>query len=597
MKIKVYSGDWFYNMGIIGFLNIAYKAGKKEEIILKDNYIEFESSFLENFHHYYFAYFMEEYNVYNRVKSNIQMTLNYTKSNIDKIKDNIPKIRKVLKDQADKVKKIDKELYEEIDEKLKQISQIKKKEQIEELELLVNECLEMLSKQHINEKLTLNLYKFIIGDNYFGQVSYFNVAKSKLGFEELKETMYKDYLSGIIEYGNFTDLLFGDDFEKFKIYIEEKVKSKNVSKNLLSLLKDINKNFIKKNKTIDEIKGYLDEDSIKSCEMCGEYKGIVSDYTESNFAPLAVSSNNARNMFWEFNTDYPICDICKLILFCTPAGSIYMKKNYITDAENEFYGFINMDTSVEELYSSNIMLRKKQNKDNPFNELIVDMISENVQRSEWKLKNILFVEFKASVNAKKCSMNYFNMPGYLAKFFVKEHKSLSSISNNKFKAAIVDIVIKNKDLKYLINNTLRQKVKDSMQENKKSYISAYDCYKAVSIRYLINCYKGGKKDMDDKKLKAIYYSGRAIHDYFVDNNAENKINSIAYKLLNTSKVRNKKDFMDIILRTFMAAQMSVPQLFLDIMSENQLDFESIAYTFVSGLISEKYEGTKKEEVN
>ena len=47
--------------------------------------------------------------------------------------------------------------------------------------------------------------------------------------------------------------------------------------------------------------------------------------------------------------------------------------------------------------------------------------------------------------------------------------------------------------------------------------------------------------------------------------------------------------MDTILRLFMSCEKSVPTAFLDVMSENELDFESIAYSFISGLISEKYE--------
>lgn len=111
--------------------------------------------------------------------------------------------------------------------------------------------------------------------------------------------------------------------------------------------------------------------------------------------------------------------------------------------------------------------------------------------------------------------------------------------------------------------------------------------------------------MDDKKLKVIRYAGRDIRDYHVYNNSENKLEGIAYRLLNTAKVRNKKDFMDIVLRLFMSSKkkgqddkwysMSVPMVFLDVTTEKDLDFESIAYAFISGLISDKYEPKNDEQ--
>lgn len=598
MKIKVYLNDWFFNMGIIGFVNIVKKVEENQKIIIEDNCLEFDSGFLKEFHHYYFDYFLDEYNVCKRVKKSIENILSYTKNNPDKLKDNITKIKDIIKDKSDKVKKFDEIAYGELNNNLEEITKIKEIEMIDELEKRIEECINILSRKHINEKLTLNLYKFIVGDNYFGQVSFFNVNKAKLDLNGLKEIMYRDYLQSIIEYGTLNDILADNDISTVKNYIEDKLQDKNLPKNILSIYKAINKKFIKNGGNIEEIKEYLKSDSLKGCHMCGENNGLIGDYTESNFAPLAVSSANARNMFWNFNTEYPICDVCKLVLFCTPAGSVYMRKNYIKDSDNEFYGFVNMDTCIEELYSCNHILRQNSNKDNPFNEFIVDMISENVRKSKWQLENVLFVEFKASIGKKKCIMNYFNMPMYMLNFFTNEekNKTISSIKNGRLKAAIVDAIFKNEDLLKLINDGLRDKVKDIMEGKNKVIVREYDYYLAVKARYFLNQYKGGKNSMDDKKLRVVYYSGRDIHDYFKKNNSENKINSIAYRLLNTSKVRNKKDFMDIILRTFMASEMSVPQLFLDVMAEKELDFESIAHAFVSGLISEKYESNKEGEV-
>ncbi|HFL3556923.1 TPA: type I-B CRISPR-associated protein Cas8b1/Cst1 [Clostridioides difficile] len=617
MKLRVYRGDWFFNMGIVGFLNIIKKADKQAEIFIMEDYIEFDSLFLENFHEYYFNYFMDEYDVSKRIKKNIDYSINFIKSKPDRIKDGIKKIKDSVKQQNDKIKKFDEEKFNLIKEKLDSMSKIKSYDEFDSLESLVDETIDIFKIKSINDRLTANLYKYVVQDNYFGQVSFFNVAKAKLDLDGLKQVMFNDYLRQIIYFGELEDLLEENDYDKLKNYLNDRLNSiakdineKKVSKSSINtiekIMKEINKNFIKKNKSIEDIKEYMD--SLEVCEMCGLYKGILDEYSESNFAPLGVSTNNARNMFWNQEYVSSICDVCKLILFCTPAGATYTRKNYLINEENEFYLFVNMDTSINELFERNNSLKAQKSEssdskdENPFNQLIKSIVEENTLKSEWQLRNILFVEFKASIDSKKCKINYFNIPTYLAKFFTDKYanKKIQSIYDYKLKSNVLDLLLKNRDLKHLTNNILRNKVKNDMESNNKSNISGIDCFKVVQLRVLINSYKKGVYKMDsknleknDEKLKIIYYLGCDIHDYFVNKNSKNKIDGVSYKLLNSVKVGNKSDFMDTIIRVFMSAEKQIPAFILDIEIEKDLDFESIGHAFISGLISGKYEGKDK----
>lgn len=604
-------------MGIVGFLNIIKKADKQAEIFIMEDYIEFDSLFLENFHEYYFNYFMDEYDVSKRIKKNIDYSINFIKSKPDRIKDGIKKIKDSVKQQNDKIKKFDEEKFNLIKEKLDSMSKIKSYDEFDSLEALVDETIDIFKIKSINDRLTANLYKYVVQDNYFGQVSFFNVAKAKLDLDGLKQVMFNDYLRQIIYFGELEDLLEENDYDKLKNYLNDRLNSidkdineKKVSKSSINtiekIMKEINKNFIKKNKSIEDIKEYMD--SLEVCEMCGLYKGILDEYSESNFAPLGVSTNNARNMFWNQAYVPSICDICKLILFCTPAGATYTRKNYLINEENEFYLFVNMDTCINELFERNnsLKVQKSESSDskdeNPFNQLIKSIVEENTLKSEWQLRNILFVEFKASIDSKKCKINYFNIPTYLAKFFTDKYanKKIQSIYDYKLKSNVLDLLLKNRDLKHITNNILRNKVKNDMESNNKSNISGIDCFRVVQLRVLINSYKKGVYKMDsknleknDEKLKIIYYLGCDIHDYFVNKNSKNKIDGVSYKLLNSVKVGNKSDFMDTIIRVFMSAEKQIPAFILDIEIEKDLDFESIGHAFISGLISGKYEGKDK----
>ncbi|HBG2845953.1 TPA: type I-B CRISPR-associated protein Cas8b1/Cst1, partial [Clostridioides difficile] len=535
----------------------------------------------------------------------------------DRIKDGIKKIKDSVKQQNDKIKKFDEEKFNLIKEKLDSMSKIKSYDEFDSLEALVDETIDIFKIKSINDRLTANLYKYVVQDNYFGQVSFFNVAKAKLDLDGLKQVMFNDYLRQIIYFGELEDLLEENDYDKLKNYLNDRLNSiakdineKKVSKSSINtiekIMKEINKNFIKKNKSIEDIKKYMD--SLEVCEMCGLYKGILDEYSESNFAPLGVSTNNARNMFWNQAYVPSICDICKLILFCTPAGATYTRKNYLINEENEFYLFVNMDTCINELFERNNSLKAQKSEysdskeENPFNQLIKSIVEENTLKSEWQLRNILFVEFKASIDSKKCKINYFNIPTYLAKFFTDKYanKKIQSIYDYKLKSNVLDLLLKNRDLKHLINNILRNKVKNDMESNNKSNISGIDCFRVVQLRALINSYKKGVYKMDsknleknDEKLRIIYYLGCDIHDYFVNKNSKNKIGGVSYKLLNSVKVGNKSDFMDTIIRVFMSAEKQMPAFILDIEIEKDLDFESIGHAFISGLISGKYEGKDK----
>ncbi|MGS5516499.1 type I-B CRISPR-associated protein Cas8b1/Cst1 [Clostridioides difficile] len=615
MKLRVYRGDWFLNMGIVGFLNIIKKAEKKSEIFIMEDYIEFDSSFLENFHEYYFDYFMDEYDVSKRIRKSVDYNINFIKSKPDKIKDGIKKIKDNIKQQNDKVKKFDEDNSNLIKEKLDIMSKIKSYDEFDLLETLIDEIIDIFKIKSINDRLTANLYKYVVQDNYFGQVSFFNVAKAKLDLDGLKQVMFNDYLRQIIYLGELEDLLEENDYDKLKIYLNDRLDSiskdvneKKVSKSSINtiekIMKEINNKFIKKNKSIEDIRLYMD--SLEVCEMCGSYKGILDEYSESNFAPLGVSTNNARNMFWNQEYTTSICDVCKLILFCTPAGATYTRKNYLSNEENEFYLFVNMDTSINELFerNNNLKVQKSESSDskdeNPFNKLIKSIVEENKLKSEWQLHNILFVEFKASIDSKKCNINYFNIPTYLAKIFAYENTKIQNIYDYKLKSNVLDLLLRNRDLKHLTNNTLRNKVKNGMESKNKSNISGIDCFRIVQLRALINSYKKGVCKMNsknleenDKKLRVIYYLGCDVHDHYVNENSKNKIDGVSYKLLNSVKVGNKNDFMDTVIRIFMSAKKQIPEFILDIEVEKDLDFESIGHAFISGLVSGKYEGKGK----
>ena len=88
----------------------------------------------------------------------------------------------------------------------------------------------------------------------------------------------------------------------------------------------------------------------------------------------------------------------------------------------------------------------------------------------------------------------------------------------------------------------------------------------------------------DEIMKKTFYFGRNLADKLRESGKENKIQTLAYRLLNAAKIGNKKEFMDTILRTYISIQENVPKILVDSLGDHSLSFETIAQLFISGLI-------------
>lgn len=619
MKTRIYLKEWFYNAGIIGFLRIL-KHNEDEFATIKQNYIEFETENLRNFHKYYFQYFFDIYNVAERTKQRIEKSFNKISNYIEKepqdkteekqiqerIKNEKKYIKLIIKTQLDKIKKVDEKIYQEMSEAYSKIDSIKTKEDIENLKEIQNILNKGMETEIINKRLTMNLFKSILSKNYFGQPSFLNVVKSALTFEEQQEIMYKDYISNIVETGFLQEIAEGRyTIQEIKNILEEKQSDEKITKEISKIYVNIQKKYIEKEKTIEEIQQYIKNQVFSNCYMCESENAITSSYSESNFVPLAVSSDNMKNFFWNQNAKLPVCDLCKLILFCVPAGitsiSKIVKENKLGKMEykeKEILSFVNYDTDTNMLLKVNNNFKETSRLDkstsNPYGDLILNIVTQEKQVSEWQLQNIFVVEFETEYLAYS-RMEYFNIKRHIAKFFKQySNSTLNLIKDYKYKLEIIDYILKNKDIKYIINERLRENLKE---ENPYSYNS----YLATKIRLDINLLKKEENGVEEKikknnaKLNVLYNLGTEIHEELKRNNEANKLNGYTYKLLNCIKVGNRKEFMDIIIRIHMSMGKNVSPIFLEVMQDSDLDWEDIGNSFLAGLISDKYE--KKEEVN
>ena len=617
MKTKIYLNDWFINCGIVGFLRIL-EHNEDNFAQINENCITFETEKLKNFHKQYFKYFFDKYNVANKTEKRIEKSSERIKVEIskkaqdkqeqkqiqEKIKNEKKYIKQIIKIQLDKIKKYENDIYEKILNEYNKIDQIKEKEDIDELDKIKEKIIKELKKDSINKKLTSNIFKSILSKEYFGQQSFLNVVKNSLTFEEQEELMYKDYISNIIE-TDFLEEIIEEKYnvEEIKNKLEEKIKSNLLTKEITKAYTNILKKYIEKGKKLEDIKEYIKENVFSYCHMCENDRTITSNYTEGNFIPLAVSSENMKNFFWNQNVSLPICDVCKLILFCIPAGISVISKTtkenvsgQVVYREKEVTCFVNYDTNVYELLKTNNYLTQnsKQNKsfNNPYADLILNIVEQEKDLSEWKLQNIFVVEFETEYLSYS-RIEYFNIKKHIAKFFKNYARStLGYINDYRYKLQIIDYILKNKDIKYIINARLREELG---KENR----DGFNSYLATKTRTFLNLLKMEEINVDEKikknndKLYVLYNLGVSMHEELKRKNEINKIGSYTNKMLNSIRVGNKKEFMYIVIKIHMSMGKDVSPIFLEVMQDTDLDFESIGHSFVSGLISNKFQ--RKEE--
>lgn len=165
----------------------------------------------------------------------------------------------------------------------------------------------------------------------------------------------------------------------------------------------------------------------------------------------------------------------------------------------------------------------------------------------------------------------------------------------KYKLQVVDFILKNKDIKYIINDRLRDDIV-------KQRTNSYNSFLAIQTRMILNILKKEKRgveeiDKNNNKLYALYNLGIEIHEELKHKGEENKLSGYTYKMLNSIKTGNKNEFMDIVIRLHMSMGKNISPIFLETMQEAKLDFESIGQSFLSGLISNKYEKKEEEKIN
>ena len=546
---RIYLNDWLYNAGIVGFLRINNhlwelkdeKLISKDENLLKigDNYIEIDREIFDGFTDRFFNYTFSLYGKYYTVLEQLQNLINNLNDNtFKKINQDF---NKILRD------------YPILKKKTEEKTGNFETKNSQELSSVIENTLRIMEEDRTDfvEDFIENEVRTFLNTHY-GQKSFLN--KSIKGSKKQK---------------------FYEDFEKpLKLNREQKDKTNHV------------------------------------CVICGERLAKKDLSFNTGFSTIFGLNEDATNFLWDFDTRIFACEICEIIYLCSFAG--------LTKLYGKYY-FVNQDNTIESLFVHSDRFEQKLKKnlngkvdDSLFVKFIADLLIQSKKlQSEYIIQNINFIEVEIKKPSKTSERKLvkvfnFNIDRSTAEFIKENHDNFKSLSKSYFifpddKTKVYILIeflnsILKKDLNYgFLYKIFRSKIKD------KAYISSNNLLKLVYMYLLylkkfIYLKKSGGKQMglEENHLKAMYMQGQDLLAMLKQRNAENKVQSIAYKLLNALKVGDVKQFMDVLMRVYIAYDLKVPGLVLKAM-HNKDNFYLLGYSFLSGLLGKEYKTQEESQ--
>ncbi|MGB4645838.1 MAG: type I-B CRISPR-associated protein Cas8b1/Cst1, partial [Dictyoglomaceae bacterium] len=95
----------------------------------------------------------------------------------------------------------------------------------------------------------------------------------------------------------------------------------------------------------------------------------------------------------------------------------------------------------------------------------------------------------------------------------------------------------------------------------------------------------------EEQLWFMFKKGEELAEKLINEEHENKIPSITYKLLSHLRTENVDGFMNLVFRLYLSYGLEIPSLFVKAISEKDV-FLSYGYSFVNGILT-RYTSKKK----
>lgn len=539
--IKIELSDWMKNAGLVGLIKILESSNELEhKVNKKNNYIEFDSSELENFQELYFEYLIRKYKAFISIEKIINK-------------------EEWIKDLSNK----------EINGK-----------DLESFNSYI---------KYVKERLKSASYKSayeIIGDNKYNLLDISaSIKEIKLkknqSINEIKDEFKEqcDLNLEIIDYLN-------------KPEVRKIIAAKNVIYDVIegfwngiSFFKDIKNSMYEcyKKDFVEPVKNYIDSDLEKSKNNCFTCDNKIQKLSKpfafdiTWITKMGVDGNRKSSHFWNYYSDANVCPICNLVYSCIPAGFSVINGKGL---------FINSNQSIKDIVSvnNNVLEGNKsmeELEEETYFKIVEAMEEKTVDQAKREVENIQVVKFDKTNSSRPYTFNVLSKEKLL--IIKRNRKIFEYLLNRKVKISkdyylniyseVLDRIYNGKNLFDLLDTLTRLRISGE-------YKSSYIIYLLIKLNNDCMGMRGGSKvyykDIDKFKdygikLKKVY-----------GKEGENKISGVLYRLQNALKVKDVSRFMDTLINAYTSKKESIPVDFVQVLQDTD-KFQTIGYAFLIGL--------------
>ncbi|MDA3129374.1 hypothetical protein ACFPTR_08405 [Aliibacillus thermotolerans] len=597
MQIELYAEDWLTSAGLVGLKRLFPDETENTPFGLK-----FDSEILEEVTERYFDYLLNNFSVAERQNKILTQALSRAERNPDTFKDIKKQVQRRMTEELKKVERYFPDIKEtkELQETIEIVKKIKDKDDLPLLQEKKEVFIKILRMKQIHEKITLNFVKTVIMQPLFGQVSFLNVTHNKRSTEEHKEIMIKDYITPTILEIKWLDLLNEEeDIGALLTYLEENKDYKPFREWL---------RLFKKYDSVEQIKEYMEKE-VPPCILFDNQYG-TGNYEEMIFTPLGISLNKSLNFSWDLNKkqSVPLSALGRLILFMVPIGTAVYQRKIGFGAQSvyeNFYGFLYSNDLFGDICQMNNQYKMKRLDENPFEEVIYDVLLESTEKAGKKQKKeMLLIEFHSNYESKKTLLDYYHMPNYVVDFFLQSGKTLRWIHLFDYREAFVRSILEGRDPKQVLFRYMREVI-DSSRDGKNILMAVLERRRFLLLKKGVTDVKSNNKVVyhifgQGQELRKALMGAQQVRESEAEGtytaSSDKKIRGLAYRLLNAAKARHKQNFLDTAYRMYLGVNLEIPTVLLNVLHEKNVDFETVSSAFISGLLSnEKLSEGEKEE--
>lgn len=543
-------GDWLYNAGIVGIVNILKHAN--EEVIYNNQEVSFGVEALDNFEDKFFKYFIDKYEKklsWSKIVSYKEKIENFENEDYKNFDDtSLEDFNNTLDDIKVKIKSNShKAAYELIDSNFPILD---KEKDLKKIKLKKNES---IKDRIIEIKEVMNVLKEII--QYYS----LDDAKKYIAGKNVIYTIVKNAWNGVS-------------------ILNPQTKEKNMYIDYGNYFPLDAKNYITSNKEKHKF----------NCFTCDN--PIANLNTEMNFLnATGFDTSRKPSHVWNFTNDIAICPICKLVYSCVPAGFTYVyDKGIFVNDNHAVENIVNISNKI----GISILKDENMNANTTFKSIISALTEEINEGFKYEVADIQVVRY----DNEKYRFNILSKN--ILKIIRDSREDLNSLIKASYKEVDTYFRVYEELVKKLFNNEnqfllIHKLFIHKLTKPKESYFNYGTINRVIRINFNFLKGVGYMEDKEKDVLKSYRGAGYYLRQEYKKKSSENKLDGIAYKLLNALKTNNSGMFMDVIINCYLYANQQIPSFFTDCLKNNQ-ELKTIGYAFLSGLVDgEEFKKTEK----